>query len=255
MTSTVRYSGQIPFNQVVCLSSIKKYTTVTAWYPLVRDDYGGFWPRRHEIEVKPKGGWPDVPDRFREHLVFIIELRPETREALGKAARPLATSDAAIAAPPSYYHVTVTIAGDLVKPGTESGTGEFDPESLEQLRTEARETLSKTECDFFEASLPRLNLFPAVLFCEVEDGGTLSTLNSELCEVTGVTEHERDADYVPHVTLGHFVKTDISELLESIEQDRIVESPPLNIDAVELIGMRFDQPYPERRTIERFPLS
>lgn len=207
------------------------------------------------MEVEPKSGWPDPPDRFREHLVFTVELGPKTREALAKAARPLATSDAAIAAPQSYYHVTVTIAGDLVEPGTESQMSEFDPDSLEQLRTEARETLSETECEPLEASLPRLNLFPTVLFCEVEDGGTLSILNSELCEVTGVTEHERDADYVPHVTLGHFVKTDISELLESIEQNRGVESPPLNIDAVELIGMQFDQSYPERRTIERFPLS
>lgn len=207
------------------------------------------------MEVEPNSGWPATPDRFREHLVFTIEPSPEIREALAKAAAPLATSDAAIVAPQSYYHVTVTIAGNLVEPGAESGPGEFDPDSLKQLRADAKETLAETECEPFEASLPRLNLFPTVVFCEVEDGGTLSTLNTELCDVPGVTEHDRDDDYVPHVTLGHFVQTDIGELLKTIEQNRSVDSPPLGIDSVELIGMEFDQQYPERRTIERFPLS
>jgi 2'-5' RNA ligase len=228
---------------------------VAAQLIFVQDDYGGFWPGRYEMDVEPTSGWPDPPDRFREHLVFTVEPGSEIRDALRKATAPLATADSVIVAPQSYYHVTVTIAGNLVDPGTEDGPGEFDPSSLEQLRADAREALAETECEPCEAPLPRLNLFPTVVFCEVDDGGTLSTLNTELCDVPGVPEHDRDIDYIPHVTLGHFVQTDIGELLKTIEQERRVESPPLSIDAVELIGMQFDQQYPERRTIERFPLS
>ncbi|MFB6111762.1 MAG: 2'-5' RNA ligase family protein [Halobacteriaceae archaeon] len=221
----------------------------------MRDEYGGFWPGRYEMAVEPSSGWPERLERFREHLVFSVEPGPAVRNALADAAAPVAAADAAIAAPPVYYHVTVTIAGDLVDPDTAAGPGEFDPAGLDRLRAAARDRIAALERGPFEASLPRLNVFPSVVFCEVAAGGQLATLNDALCELSGVPEHDRDLDYVPHVTLGHFRDRDIGGLLDRLKGQRQVDAPPLGVEAVTLIGMEFDQRYPERRVIERFPLS
>lgn len=223
--------------------------------PGMRDEFGGYWPGRHEMTVEPRCGWSATPDRVREHLVFTVEPRGEVRRALTAAAAPLRGSTVAAAAPPHYYHVTVSAVGAHVDPGTSRGPHELEPADLDRLRRRAAGAVDRSGVDPFEARLPRINVFPRVVFCEVHADERLGRLSDTLCTLDRVRCRDPGLDFVPHVTLGHFVDTDVGGLLDALAADRTVRAPPLSVDAVELTGMCYDGDYPDRRTVARFPLG
>lgn len=215
----------------------------------------GNWENRYSFS-------PDVLDREaldqwagdrERYLTFSIDVtQPSVHDALEAVRTVLANHDCTTVAPPEYYHITVKQVGCIREP-PERET-DVTPSTMSKLRRAARETLSKVES--FEVSLPRLNLFDRVIFCEVAECGPLNELHSRLCDLPDVPqwEYERE-DYVPHVTLSHFQSCEgLEGLFADLEPLRDVEIPSVRVDSVLLQEMHPAELYPSRKTVEEFEL-
>lgn len=183
------------------------------------------------------------------HLVFLADV---TDEALRSALRPtlaeLAEFDCLAVVPERYLHVTVTIAGNV---GPEYRLSAADEERIAAAGHEAF-----ADAEPFEASFPRLNLFPTVVFAAVDDGGAFAALNDRACEIEGVEVHDRDEGFVPHATLAQFRNiADYDDLLAWLDANRALDVPAVRVEAVELVAVELDQRFPTFETVARYPLG
>lgn len=92
--------------------------------------------------------------------------------------------------------------------------------------------------DPFEVRLSRFNLFPDVVYAEVEAGGVPTELNRRLCKSNRTTTLDRDcANYIPHVTLGYFLDdSDYDSLVDFLERNRDPGFPSAVVDSLELVA-------------------
>jgi len=88
--------------------------------------------------------------------------------------------------------------------------------------------------DPFEVEFTRFNLFPDVVYTEVEDEGRLAGLNRRLRAHPVAATLDRDAGgFIPHLTLGYPTgATDYDALLTPLEADRDLDVPALAVDRV-----------------------
>lgn len=191
-------------------------------------------------------------DRER-YLTFSVDVtHPPVHDALETVREVLAKHECTTVAPPEYYHITLKQVGCIREsPERES---DITPSTMSKLQRAARDTLAEVEP--FEISLPRLNLFDRVIFCEVADCDPLLELHRRLCDLPDVPqwEHERE-DYVPHVTLSHFQSCEgLKGLFADLEPLRDIEVPSVMIESISLQEMHPARLYPSRETVAEFEL-
>lgn len=209
----------------------------------------GFWDDRRGMPLETTTD-ADVADwDVDRHLVFLAHVTDESmREALRPTLDALSEFDSLVAVPEHYLHVTVTPAGNV---GPERRLSAADEK---RIATDARDAFSGIGS--FEISFPRLNLFPSVVFAEVQDGGAFATLNDRACGIDGVEVLDRDEDFVPHATLAQFRnERDYDELVEWLEENRALSVPPLRVTELELVAVATDERFPSFETVARYPLD
>ncbi|MFC4359040.1 2'-5' RNA ligase family protein [Halobium salinum] len=225
------------------------------------DAYAEAWAARRDLDP--------VVDRFdpvpgcgrRLTLVVDLESGP-AREALDAAARDLDRFDALRRLPPAWFHVTVKGVG-LVG---DDPTAERDltPEAAERVERRIDDAVAGADIEPFEVALPRLNVWPTVVFCEAReagdsrDEGTLARLHRRVLDLPEVPRGEFDgAAYTPHVSLAHFVgddPNDVAAAVDWLEANRTVDAGRLRVERLRLVAD--DPSSPERRfeTVREYPL-
>jgi len=196
-----------------------------------------FWNRRRDLTPEPV----TPADESARHLVFLADVGG----ALTESCTGLDQFDCLTVAPPDYHHVTVTVVGNV---------GDSISESAEErIRDAARDAF--VDIDAFDVSFPRYNLFPTVVYAEVDDSGAFAALNDRACAIDDVPVHDRDDAFVPHATLAQFTEdSDYDELLDVLEANRSLEARA-TIDEVELVAVDPSVRFPDFETVERYSLQ
>lgn len=218
-------------------------------------DQVGYWHQRDSLSLdvpdhESLDEWAGDRERFLTFHVNVDD--PTVHDALEDVRAVLDEHDCTTVAPPEYYHITVKQVGfPSDSPDRES---DITSEMARDIRQRAREAIADVEP--FEVELPRLNLFPRVVFCEVQEADPLRRLHAALCDLPGMPawEYERE-EYTPHITLGHFRSAEgFDELVTELEQVRERDRSPLRIDTLKLVDVPPAGLYPEFRTVEAFEL-
>lgn len=222
----------------------------------IATDASYFWERRHDLDVVPTTT-ADVAartDRGLRQLVVVARLAdtPAT-PALHAASTELGAFECLSPIPRDDLHVTVKIVGDVVDDPT--GPGEFASTREPALVDAIGNAL--TETGPFEASFPRYNLFPTVVYAEATTDGALERANRRLCEVAGIPTYERDGDgFVPHCTLAQFANRHRVETVFSfLERHRALSVPTVRVDRLALVAYEYRGRWPDATVVETFNLT
>jgi len=217
---------------------------------------GGFWNQRHEMEpvvtdTEGRKSWSDGRERYLTLLVDVCN--HTTVEELDTVASSLAEFESIRPVPPEYLHITVKQVGFITENGRKGD--EVSPPTVETIASRASEVFSEMEP--FTARLPRLNLYPSAVFCEVHDEGQLETLHRQLLNLSEIPEHQHDGDsYDPHITLSQFQGAeDYEGVLEWLESNRDVSAGTLQVDTIDLVEVNPKHFFPEFRLVERYSLG
>nr|WP_305794349.1 2'-5' RNA ligase family protein [Halomarina rubra] len=159
--------------------------------------------------------------------------------------------DSLAVAPSRYLHVTVTVVGDVTTAGGRSGT--VAPTDLDALADDLGEAL--TDVAPFDVRFPRLNVFPTVVYAEVDDGGQFVALNDRACAVDAVPVHDRDRQFVPHAALAEFRDEDVTGVVDALERDRSLDVGPVRVDRLDLVRVGLDDRFPRFERLRRFALD
>jgi 2'-5' RNA ligase len=220
-------------------------------------DPAAFWNRRHDLSIAPITD-EDVRQRAvgrGRHLVLLARV---TDDAVLSRIEPILNRldgfDCFAAQPTRNLHITVKVLGNVVEnPQSEV---EFAPREETELVEKLGSALDGAAP--FTVEVPRLNLFPDVVYAEVADDGRFATLNHRVCSITGVPVRERDrTGFVPHLTLGHFTRREGYErLLQYLEENRSLDLPPVPVSDLELVALDFsDERFPPYETVRTYSLS
>lgn len=216
------------------------------------DDPAEFWERRHDLPVVTTTD-ADVAarERTRGHLVLLFDLPPDASERFAPTLDRLGTFDCLAVAPPRYLHVTVTAVGTVVE---ESGDpGEVAVSDLDAFAGSIGDALG--DLAPFEVRFPRLNLFPTVVYAEVDDGGRFAALNDRVCDLDTVPVHDRDRQFVPHAALGEFRTEDVDGLVAALEAERGLDVPPVTVDRLDLVQVDLSERFPRFDVVRRYDLD
>ncbi|QLD86354.1 2'-5' RNA ligase family protein [Natronomonas halophila] len=216
-----------------------------------------FWNRRHELSLAPITD-EDVRQRAGgrgRHLVLLARITDDTvRSRVEPILKRLDGFDCFAAQPTRNLHITVKVLGNVVE--NPQDEAEFAPEEEAELVAKLDDALE--EATSFAVDIPRLNLFPDVVYAEVADDGRFAALNHRVCSIAGVPVRERDrTGFIPHLTLGHFTRRDGYErLLQYLERNRSLDLPPRPVSELELVALDFsDGRFPPYETVRTYDLS
>ncbi|WP_049899787.1 2'-5' RNA ligase family protein [Halococcus agarilyticus] len=222
----------------------------------VVNDPAEFWERRYDLTPRTTTT-ADIENRATNggrHLVLVADVTDETVVSqFEPALTALERFDCIAAVPPSYLHVTVKVVGNVVE--NPQSDAAFTEENEDQIIEDTRSAFDGFEP--FTVAFPRYNLFPGVVYAEVDDDGRFAELNRRVCDVPDVETWDRDGEgFVPHATLGQFIDTDgYGRLLDYLETNRAVRAGPLDVSAIELVAIDLAERFPAFETVERFDLG
>ena len=213
-------------------------------------DPSEFWERRRDLPVEPTTD-ADVARLDGGHLVLLFDLPRDVSDRFVPTLDRLSEVDCLAVAPPRYLHVTVTAVGHVT--GDSDGAGEFAPEDLDALADDVGAALAGAER--FAVRFHRLNLFPTVVYAEVDDDGRFAALNDRVCALDAVPVHDRDRQFVPHAALAQFRTDDASALVDALERDRALDVPAVTVDSLELVRVDFAERFPAFEVVRRYDLD
>lgn len=200
-------------------------------------DPGEYWAARRDLTPAPVS----PPDESGRHLVLLARVP----DLFADTRRRLSDFDCLAVAPPGYLHVTVTPVGTL-------GDG-VPPDAEDRIRRDARDAFA--DVDAFDARFPRLNLFPTVVYAEVDADGGFAALNDRACRLSDVPVHDRDRSFVPHATLAQFTgDDDYDALVEYLEANHALDAT-VRVDAVDLVALDHGERFPAFETVETYELG
>jgi 2'-5' RNA ligase len=209
-----------------------------------------FWERRHALVPSPAGASPAAGDR---RLVLLADVSdPDVVSHYESVRSRLAAFACLRPMPPDSLHVTVKL---LDREFVRSADG---ASSASPRRRDAGATVSAVVAEFepFELSFPRFNLFPDVVYAEVEDGGRLGELNRALCRLPATRTLARDCEnYIPHLTLGYLAgREEYHDLVGFLERNRELSFPTLLVDRLHLVSYGSVDGRPTYRTLRTYDL-
>ncbi|MFC5969967.1 2'-5' RNA ligase family protein [Halomarina salina] len=214
-------------------------------------DPAEFWERRRSLPVEPTTD-ADVAERRDDgHLVLSFDLPADGSERFESTLDRLSAFDCLAVAPSRYLHVTVTPVGFLTD--DPNGPGEFATDEVDALAADIGAALSGG--DPFEVRFPRLNLFPTVVYAEVDDCGRFAALNDRVCALDAVPVHDRDRRFVPHAALAQFRDEAVSDLVDALERDRSLDVGPVTVDSLSLVCVDLGERFPAFDEVRRYDLG
>jgi 2'-5' RNA ligase len=199
-----------------------------------------FWARRRGFDPSPGGdGGGDGGDGDGDggggdadrQLVLLADIVDDAvRRAHDRIAGELDGFECLTPSPFETLHLTVKLFDAHTR-----ATGVDDPtvDRIDEVVSSVVEGASP-----FDVEFTRFNLFPDVVYAEVDAAGRLDALNRRLCAHPEIATLDRDAEgFIPHLTLGYFTgDTDYPALVTSLEADRGVPLPGLTVDELALVA-------------------
>jgi 2'-5' RNA ligase len=217
-----------------------------------------FWDRRHAVVPSPAGG---VAPGDGRRLVLLADVDDAAVVSHYERLRARLEEFACLRpVPPESLHVTVKVLDrGAVRSSSDGGVPPAAGEASRRGRGGVDATLAEAlaSVEPFEVAFPRFNLFPDVVYAEVDDGGRLEELNRTVCRLPGTTTLDRDREnYVPHLTLGYLAGSDdYHDLVDFLERNRELSFPTLLVDRLRLVacGATIDG-RPTYRTLHTYDL-
>lgn len=205
------------------------------------------WDARHDLSITPV---PSASVRDREsvrHLVFIADIPDRVLSQFESAMAPLVAFECLDVFPLSYLHITAKVVGTL---------GISVPADEEQRVVEIGHEVFDVDSEPGSITFPKLNLFPSVVYAEVEDNERFARINDRLCE-SGLPVYDRDRNgFIPHVALARFTQAENHEVvIDFLERNRGLSIDPVEITAIRLIALDPSEWYPSFETVETFALG
>ncbi len=194
-------------------------------------DPSEYWERRREITPSPERRF--VADGDPQLALLVDVSDSPVVEAYERLRGDLEAFDCVRPTPSAQLHLTVKLFDRV----TETAAARRDtPIPTDDIHDAVRDLAA--EHDPFEASFPRLNLFPDTVYAETETDGVLSALNEALCERTWAATSSRDAEqFVPHLTLGYLAGTaGYDRFVDFLEQRRDLSFPTATVDELSLVS-------------------
>lgn len=208
-----------------------------------------FWGQRREIS--PSGDTQEPLDGHRLGLITKIT-NPDIRAAGEDLCNELDKFGCFEPSPVDAFHLTVKLFEIQVSPSVSAVSN-----SSNAVRR-IGETVSDlaTAFDPFDVQFPQINLFPDVVYGEVDDQGQLAELNDRLCQSDLVDALERDRDgFIPHLTFGYFVNdSGFRSLVDFLEANRQLRFPAGTIDELSLVAYEMGGRPPTYNRLDTYPL-
>jgi 2'-5' RNA ligase len=219
--------------------------------PMATDE-GDFWARRREI-VRGPDDRPE-PDGGRRFVLLVDVTDAALCSRYERLRADLDGFDCLTPTPPERLHVTVK-AFDF---SFESAPTTAAADAAAVDRIDAAVAAAAADCEPFTVDFPRLNVFPDVVYAEIDGGDSLAGLNRRLCDAAGTRTLDRDAEqFIPHLTLGYYTgNEDCAELVSFLERNRELSLPPLRIDSIGLAAYGLtDDWHPDYELLETYDLA
>lgn len=211
----------------------------------IAEDPSECWDMRHELPLAPVTR-ANVRDRESgRHLVFIADIPERVLSQFESAMAPLEEFVSLDVFPLSYLHITTKVVGTL---------GKGLPADEEQRIAEIGHEVFNEDSEPFSVTFPKLNLFPTVVYAEVEDDGRFARINDRFCE-SGLPVYDRDGDgFIPHGALARFTQAENHEhVIDYLERNRTLSIGPVEITEIRLIAVDPTEWYPSFETVETYP--
>jgi 2'-5' RNA ligase len=220
-------------------------------------DAAEFWDRRHAVVPSSTGGL--APDADRRLVLLADVSDPAVVSRYERLRSRLEEFACLCPMRPDSLHVTVKLLeGDFARSGSgpsPTAGGDASARGRRGMAVTIAEAISRFEP--FEVTFPRFNLFPDVVYAEVDDGGRLAELNRALCRLPATTTLKRDGEnFIPHLTLGYLTASeDYHDLVEFLERNRELSFPPLLVDRLHLVSYgTTDEGRPTYESLRTFDL-
>ncbi|WP_299262578.1 2'-5' RNA ligase family protein [Halorientalis sp.] len=195
-----------------------------------------FWARRREFDSSPGG---DGSGDVGRQLVLLADVVDDAvRPAHDRIAGELDDFDCLTPSPFETLHLTIKLFN------VPAEATDVDDPAVNRIGEAISGVVEDTSP--FEVTFTRFNLFPDVVYAEVDAAGRLDAMNRRLCAQPEIAELDRDAEgFIPHLTLGYFTNsTDYHALVTSLETDREVPLPGLTVDELALVAYEVGSGWP-----------
>lgn len=195
-----------------------------------------FWGRRREFN--PSLGGDGGGDADRQLVLAADIVDDAVHPAYDRITGELGDFDCLTPSPFEALHLTVKLF-DVPASGTDIDDSVVC--DIDEAILSAVEDTSP-----FDVEFTRFNLFPDVVYAEVDAAGRLEAVNQRLCSHPDVAKLNRDAErFIPHLTLGYFTNdSDYHALITFLETDREVSLPRLTVDELTLIAYEVGEGWP-----------
>ncbi len=199
-----------------------------------------FWARRRELDPSPddNDSEDDGGDTNRQ-LVLLADVADDPlRPTHTRVAERLDEFECLAPSPFETLHLTIKVFDVAV-----DGTGVVDP-AVDRIDDVVSRVVENVEP--FDVEFTRMNLFPDVVYAEVDEDDRLTELNRRLCADPAVATLARDTEgFIPHLTLGYFTgDTDYDALVTFLETNREVTLPALTVDELALVAYDLGEHWP-----------
>jgi 2'-5' RNA ligase len=219
-------------------------------------DFSAHWHRRHDVDPVIQAS-NEVRNRGQERphdYVYLVDLDDgAVLDELMHVVDALDSLEGVEGVSRAWLHATVKMLGFVVSNPTDED--EVSAETAERLAIEAADAVA--DIGQFEVRLPRLNVFPSVVFCEVHDDGRLAEIHERLLGLEGMPAYQYDGDgYTPHVSLAHFeTEVGFERAVAWTESNRELDAGTVTVDAFELVDIDLREGFSTFETVRRYELG
>ena len=222
--------------------------------PSITEKFRANWERRKKAKPEIMKSWTnnDWAKGRTKYLTFIVRVREEKLvEKIRCVQKQLSSVPCVDPFPEDYLHITVKGCGFLAE--SPEHEDDIPVEKLQTIIDQATEILQTPR---FRIHLPKLNLFPSVVFLEVHDNGRIGEMNRELQSICGIRRMRFDFPlFLPHISVAQFQsEQEFDRLINYLERFRDVEFGETATGSIELVIAHINGRYPQLESIHAFEL-
>ena len=223
--------------------------------PSMTENFRANWERRREIRPETMKSWTnnDWAKGRTRYLTFIVRVKEKKLvEKIRCIQKQLSSIPCVDPFPKDYFHITVKGCGFL--PESPEHEDDILIESLGTIIDQATDILCRSR---FYIHLPKLNLFPSVVFLEVYDNGRIGELNRKLITIPQIRRTRFDhPSFLPHISMAQFQNDrEFDRLISRLERLRDVGFGEMTVGSIELVIAHLNGKYPELESIHAFELE
>lgn len=215
-------------------------------------DEDTYWEQRHAIVPSSDH---DASTNVERRLVLLIDI--ETPELISQCKRlrhRLEGYDCFLPVAADDFHITIKqFASDTEVRTTPNPV---PSSAIDRVDTAISDAILPAAP--FDIELPRFNLFPDVVYIEVNDGQRLTELNRRLCQQDDITALARDGNnFIPHLTLGYLSGAEeYHALVRCLEHERELPSMTVSVEELSLVAYNTTAEWPPTyEVLETYPLT